>query len=102
MEQKQTVETEEQFLTPAEVAAELHISPSAVYALIRIGDIQAVNLASVPNVRGRGLYCIRRRWMDEFVARRFVVAAAPEPARVQCDTRRTRYSGRLIPNHLGL
>jgi excisionase family DNA binding protein len=82
-------------LTPAAVAAELNVSLDTVYNLIRAGDIQAVSLAPSDKPRLKGLYRIRREWMDEFVTRRLVAGSSqPEAPRIERGrSRRSRGSG---------
>ncbi|MEN6424636.1 MAG: helix-turn-helix domain-containing protein [Phycisphaerales bacterium] len=86
-------------LTPAAVAAELNISLDTVYNLIRAGDIQAVSLAPSDKPRLKGLYRIRREWIDEFVTRRLVVGSSQpqEPCVTRRRSRRSRGSRVIHP-----
>lgn len=96
-------ETIDSFLTPAMVAVELNISLSAVYNLIRHGDLQALNLTPGDTAAGRGFYRIRRQWIEDFVARR-IARATPETPQVERTRQRARRSPgpEIIQNHLGL
>jgi len=96
-------QSRESFLTPANVAAELNVSLSAVYNLIRSGDIQAVNVAPSDKPGRNGFWRIRRQWVDDFIGQR-LAAGAFRSRRLHRDrpsTRSSRVPG-FIPNHLGL
>lgn len=68
------------YLTPAAVAAELNVSPSAVYSLIYSGDLSAVNLAPTGRTRKQGFWRVPRQGLDEFLSKRTVSPApAPQP-----------------------
>jgi hypothetical protein len=58
------------FLRPTDVARELQISLSAVYNLIRCGDLVAIDVAPSRGRRGHAHYRIRRQSLDDFVVRR--------------------------------
>lgn len=75
-----------EYLTPAAVAAELNVSPSAVYGLIWNGDLPAVNLATSGRTRKHGFWRIRRDSLDDFVAER--TAGRPRPQPVSRNRRR--------------
>ncbi|NLH42569.1 MAG: helix-turn-helix domain-containing protein [Planctomycetes bacterium] len=93
----------ERLLTPATVAAELNISLAAVYNLIRSGELQSVNLASAGRAGSKGLYRIRREWVDDLLNKRLVSEAA-RPAEAPCNTRHrdTSRVQKAIPNYLRL
>lgn len=55
-------------LTVQEAAAELRISPSAVYELIRAGRIEVQRHSVHENRRGRQLYRITREALDAYKA----------------------------------
>jgi len=69
-----------EYLTPAAVAAELSVSQSAVYSLIRSGDLPAVNLAPTGRTRKQGFWRVPRRGLEAFLSSRTVVPTpAPQP-----------------------
>jgi hypothetical protein len=93
----------ERLLTPAAVAAELNVSLAAVYNLIRSGDLQSVNLASAGKGGSKGLYRIRREWVDDFLNRRLVSEAArPAESPSRVPGRRASHAPKVIPNYLRL
>jgi excisionase family DNA binding protein len=59
----------ERFLTPKQVAEELSVSDSQLYALIRSGDLPAVKIG------GRGQWRIERSKLEEWIERRYVETA---------------------------
>lgn len=82
-------------LAPAAVAAELGISVSAVYSLIRSGDLPAVDLAPSKAARRHALWRISRQSLGEFLSQRTTEGLeSPSRARPQ--------SLAGAPNHLGL
>lgn len=58
------------FMTLAEVGEELNISPSQTYALVRSGDLPAIQ------VGGRGQWRVEVRFLEEFIARAYEKSAA--------------------------
>ena len=57
----------QRFLTLTDVAEVLNVSVSQVRALVRTGDLQAIQ------VGGRGQWRIEESWLDEFVERQRAV-----------------------------
>ena len=60
----------QRFLTLTDVAEVLNVSVSQVRALVRTGDLQAIQ------VGGRGQWRIEESWLDEFVERQRAVTRA--------------------------
>jgi predicted DNA-binding transcriptional regulator AlpA len=58
------------YLSPADVAHELRLSVSAIYNLIRCGDLLAIDVAPTRGRCGHAHYRISRASLDEFLARR--------------------------------
>ena len=57
----------QRFLTLTDVAEVLNVSVSQVRALVRTGDLQAIQFG------GRGQWRIEESWLDEFVERQRAV-----------------------------
>lgn len=96
----QTIE-QAKLLTPAQVAAELNISLSAVYNLIRSGDLRAVDLAPSNRTGKHRFWRITRECLDEFLARRLMSARRPAPAPPKSVLRIPGYPDG-VPNLLGI
>ncbi|WP_026536028.1 helix-turn-helix domain-containing protein [Arthrobacter sp. H14] len=58
------------FMTLTEVGEELNISPSQTYALVRSGELPAIQ------VGGRGQWRVEVRLLEEFIARAYEKSAA--------------------------
>jgi excisionase family DNA binding protein len=86
------------WLTVDEIAAELKISKSIVYRLIRSGQLEAVDLVDTNGKMARkGHYRVTRRSLNQFLESKKI---RPLPKQVT----RSSHSGRLpkVKNHLGL
>lgn len=57
------------FMTLVEVGEELNISPSQTYALVRSGDLPAIQ------VGGRGQWRVEVRLLEEFIAQAYKKSA---------------------------
>jgi len=94
-ESETTVTT--RLLTPASAAKALNVSLSAVYNLIRCGDLLAVNLAP-SNASGKhGFWRISQEALDEFLRQRLTAAKVPAASQRASTHRRLN-----IPIYLGL
>lgn len=74
----------QRFLTLTDVAEVLNVSVSQARALVRTGDLQAIQ------VGGRGQWRIEESWLDEFVERQRAVTRE----RVEQWTREDADTGR--------
>ncbi|MDO4239941.1 helix-turn-helix domain-containing protein [Micrococcus sp.] len=74
----------QRFLTLTDVAEVLNVSVSQARALVRTGDLQAIQ------VGGRGQWRIEESWLDEFVERQRAVTRE----RVEQWTREDADAGR--------
>lgn len=86
------------WLTVDEIAAELKISKSIVYRLIRNGELEAVDLVDKKGkIAQKGHYRITRLSLNQFLESKKV---RPLPNQVTCPS----HSRRLpkVKNHLGL
>jgi hypothetical protein len=101
MDASDNVNPVQPFLTPAQVGAELSLSLSAVYNLIRSGDLKAIDVGPRSAGGRKAHYRIRRQWLDEFIlARRHQPLYAPPVAPQR--TRRSTGLVRTARNHLRL
>jgi len=64
------------FLTLAQVAEELNVSRSQVYALVRDRSLVAVKIG------GRGQWRVERRYLEEYIAGLYREAESRDPADV--------------------
>ncbi len=83
--------TAREYLAPKHVGDKLGLSLTAVYALIRSGDLPAVDVAPSRGSRGGRTYHsyrIHHSWLDEFVRQRTIRRAPTEPAAVVPRRRR--------------
>jgi excisionase family DNA binding protein len=63
-----------QWLTVDDVAAELKLSKSIVYRIIRNGEMTAINVVETGGrMAQKGHYRIQRRWLDMYVDQKKVV-----------------------------
>ena len=53
------------FLTPSQVAEELNVKPNQVYALIKAGELRALQ------VGGRGMWRIGRQDVEDYIERAY-------------------------------
>ena len=89
---------ESDWLTVDDISAELKVSKSIVYRLIRSGEIEAVNTASNTDKTGRkGHYRVKRSSLDKYLQLN-TVRIAPRIGR------RSGSSGKSLPvkDHLGI
>ena len=90
--------TETDWMTVEEVAAELKISKSIVYRLIRTGELEAVNIVLKNNgINSKGHYRIPRNKLNQYLDRKKV-----KPI---CKNRCRPHQSRRFPkvkNYLGL
>ena len=86
------------WLTVDEIAAELRISKSVIYRLIRNGELEAVDLVDTNGkMAQKGHYRITRSSLNQFLESKKI---KPPPKQVT----QSSLSGRLpkVKNHLGL
>lgn len=74
-----TVTTQSTWLTPPQIAKELHIRDSKVAVWIARGELVAVNVAERPNSRPR--WRVKRQDLDDFLQRRQSQTPPPRPIR---------------------
>ncbi|BCW78867.1 helix-turn-helix domain-containing protein [Arthrobacter sp. NicSoilC5] len=55
-------ETKSRFMTPTQAADELNVKPSQIHALIKTGELRALQ------VGGRGMWRIGRRDLEDYIA----------------------------------
>jgi excisionase family DNA binding protein len=67
------------WLTPPQIAKELHIRDSKVAVWIARGELVAVNVAERPDSRPR--WRVKRQDLDDFLQRRQSQAPPPKPIR---------------------
>ncbi len=67
-----------EYLTVSDVAVELRVSGDTIYSLIHRGVLKGVNLA--PGAK-RGLFRIKREWLDEFIHNQQTMPAPVKPER---------------------
>ena len=85
-------------MTVDEVAAELRISKSVVYRLIRNGELEAVDLVGTNGkIAQKGHYRITRSSLNQFLESKKV---RPLPNQLTHPSRPTRFP--KVKNHLGL
>ena len=58
------------FVTLPDVAAELAVSNPQMYALVKSGDLPAIQIG------GRGQWCVERVKLEEYIARMYEQASA--------------------------
>jgi excisionase family DNA binding protein len=69
------------FLTLADVAEQLQISSAAAYALVRSGELPAIQ------VGGRGQWRVEEAKFEEFIQQRYAAAQALiDRARIEADS----------------
>lgn len=86
------------WLTVDEVAAEMKLSKSIVYQLIRNGELEAVDLVNASGkIARKGHYRITRSSLNQFLESKKV---KPLPNRVSHSSRSMRLP--KVKNHLGL
>ncbi len=86
------------WLTVDEIAAELKISKSIVYRLIRNGELEAVDLvATNGKIARKGHYRVTRSSLNQFLESKKV---RPSPNQVTHPSRSRRLP--KVKNHLGL
>jgi excisionase family DNA binding protein len=86
------------WLTVDEIAAELKISKSIVYRLIRNGELEAVDLVDTNGkIARKGHYRITRSSLNQFLESKKV---RPLPNQVSHSSRSMRFP--KVKNHLGL
>ncbi|GGK05790.1 DNA-binding protein [Pilimelia anulata] len=61
---------ESRFLLLADVAAELNVSDSQVYHMVRSGELPAIKIG------GRGQWRVERAQLEEYIARKYAETAA--------------------------
>ncbi len=88
------------YLRPQQVKQELQISLSAVYNLIRSGDLEAIDVAPSRSRQGHPHYRIPRASLEAFLARRGGVR--PEQPAARPRRRRSLTPLRPLRDHLSL
>lgn len=87
-----------QWLTVDDVAAELKLSKSIVYRIIRNGEMTAMNVVETGGrMAQKGHYRIKREWLEKYVEQKTVKSLPPAPTRAF----RTRKLPQ-VKNYLGL
>jgi excisionase family DNA binding protein len=88
-----------QWLTVEDVAAELKISRSIVYRIIRNGEMIAINVVETGGrIAQKGHYRIKREWLDKYVESKTTMPI-PAPAK-RLSSPRLRIPH--VKNYLGL
>ncbi len=90
------------YLRPKDVTEELQISLSAVYNLIRSGDLEAFDVAPSRAGESHPHYRIPRASLDEFIVRRRGGARPPELTVRRQPRHRSLTPLRPLEDHLGL
>jgi len=86
------------WLTVEEIAAELKISKSIVYRLIRNGELEAVDLVDKNGkIAQKGHYRITRSSLNQFLESKKVKSLSNQVAHPHCSSRLPK-----VKNHLGL
>jgi excisionase family DNA binding protein len=87
-----------QWLTIDDVAAELKLSKSIVYRIIRNGEMTAINVVETAGrMAQKGHYRIKREWLEKYIDQKTVKS----PPLSQTKTVRIRKLP-LVKNYLGL
>ena len=74
------------FLTLADVAEQLQINSPAAYALVRSGELKAIQ------VGGRGQWRVEEKMLEQYIEERYAEASRmiQEPSPSPCDAARLR------------
>jgi excisionase family DNA binding protein len=87
-----------QWLTVDDVAAELKISKSIVYRIIRNGEMTATNVVETGGrMAQKGHYRIKREWLESYIEQK-MVKSVPVEKQKQYHTKKFRQ----VKNYLGL
>ena len=87
-----------QWLTVDDVAAELKLSKSIVYRIIRNGEMTAINVVGTAGrMAQKGHYRVKREWLEKYIEQKTVKSLPP----AQIRTFRTRKLPQ-VKNYLGL
>jgi excisionase family DNA binding protein len=87
-----------QWLTVDDVAAELKLSKSIVYRIIRNGEMTAINVVETAGrMAQKGHYRVKREWLEKYIEQKTVV-------KIQQQRNRPVRSRKLpqVKNYLGL
>jgi DNA-binding IclR family transcriptional regulator len=86
------------WLTVEDVAKELKLSKSIVYRIIRIGELEAINIVSNNGeIAHKGHYRIKRKNLEDYIQSK-TVNPIPKPSKAHSHLKRFA----KVKNHLGL